>query len=302
MEFVDKIYIISLKRHKIRKQIISADLDSAGFDTSKIEWINAVNGADLDIDECIKDGKVDSTFKDPFGVLTKSVYGCAMSHNTAYEKFLKTSEDVKTALVLEDDAALTHTLLRLLLTQDFGYLTLENELKEIDWDVFMLGGQEKRIEYEQSFNYILKPAKRYPLCYAAHAYMITKKGAEKLLESNKKIQFAADVNLYASDVNLYCTPSNYFEQKTGAIDKFTISKLSSQFVKFLFEYNDVGSENVSTTTFGDYYGDTESMLIANSVQISKKINVESVDWNPFTSPNGDVIEEWANIHLKIENE
>lgn len=302
MEFVDKIYIISLKRHTIRKEIISNDLDSAGFDTSKIEWIDAVNGADLDINECIKDGKIDSTFKDPFGILTKSIYGCAMSHNIAYERFLQTSEDVKTALILEDDAAITHTLLRLLLTQDFGYLTLEREINEINWDVLMLGGQEKRIECEQSFNLILQPVKRYPLCFAAHSYMITKNGAEKLLESNKKIQFAADVNLYAADVNLYCTPVNYFDQKTGALDKFTISKLGSQFEKFLFKYNNVGTENVSTTTFGDYYGDTESMLIANSVQVSRKLNVQSVDWNSFNLPNGDVIEDWANIHLKIENE
>ena len=98
-----------------------------------------------------------------------------MSHNIAYKRFLETSDEIKTALILEDDAAITHTLLRLLLTKSFGYDTFETELKEIDWDVILLGGQEKRIEYTQSPNYILKPVKKYPLCYAAHSYIVTKK-------------------------------------------------------------------------------------------------------------------------------
>lgn len=87
MEFVDKIYIISLKRHKIRKEIMTADLDSAGFDMKKVEWIDAVDGNDLDINQCIKDGTISSTFKDPTGTFSKSIYGCSLSHKSAYERF-----------------------------------------------------------------------------------------------------------------------------------------------------------------------------------------------------------------------
>jgi len=302
MEFVDKIYIISLDRHKIRKQTRLADLDSAGFDTSKIEWINAIDGGELDINQCIKDGTIDSTFKDPCGVLTKSVYGCAMSHKIAYERFLNTSDDVKTALVLEDDASITHTFLRLLLTESFGYLSLLDELERINWDVIMLGGQEKRVEHIQGLTYVLKPVKRYPMTYAAHSYMLTKNGAQKLLDSNKSIQFAADVNLYSADVNLYCTPSNFFEQKVGTIDKFTMSSITSNIKQTILNYDDIGNEVLSATTYGDWDGDEETKIIATTVSVSKKINLDSVDWKPFKLPNGDVIEDWANIHLKIDNE
>ena len=304
MEFVDKIYIISLERHDLRKKIITADLDSAGFDMDKVEWIDAIDGTQLDINQCIKDDKINPIFRDPHGVLTKSIYGCAMSHNTVYERFLKTSDDCKTALVLEDDAAITHTFLRLLLTKSFGYKSFKSELEQIDWDVLMLGGQEKVIEHEESLNYILKPVKRYPSTYAGHSYMINKNGAEKLLENNKKIQYAADVNLYSSNVNLYCTPTNYFEQKTGALSKITISNLYLMFGTSLITYNDVDGENRSTTTIGDYLNDENPTMGMNikQVGVSKKVNIKSVDWDSFITSYGDEINDWANIHLKIDNE
>lgn len=304
MEFVDKIYIISLETHVLRKQIITADLDSAGFDMDKVEWIDAIDGTQLDINQCIKDDKINPTFRDPHGILTKSIYGCSMSHNTVYERFLKTSDDYKTALVLEDDASITHTLLRLLLTKSFGYKMFRDELKTVDWDVLMLGGQEKVMEYEESSNSILKPVRRYPQTYAGHSYMINKNGAEKLLENNQKIQYAADVNLYTSNVNLYCTPTNYFEQKTGALSKITISNLYLMFGQSLIDYNDVNWENRSTTTIGDYINDEDSSFGMNIKQlgVSKKVKIKSVDWDSFITSYGDEINDWANIHLKIENE
>ena len=301
MEFVDKIYIISLKRHKIRKEIIKADLDSAGFDMNKIEWIDAIDGNDLDINQSIKDGIISPVFRDPTGTFSKSIYGCSLSHKSAYERFLNTTDDMERALVLEDDAAITHTFLRLLLTKSFGYKAFKRELEEIDWDVVLLGGQTQRVEFTQSTNFVLKPVKKYPKDYAAHAYMITKRGAEKLIEGNKSIQFAADVNLYTSDVKMYCTPSNYFEQKLGHIGKNHIYSIWKRFEMFLLEYNGVGEEIVSATAFGDWYDSPETQ-ITKLVTVSKKLDVESVDWKSFTAPNGDVIEDWPNLYLKIENE
>jgi GR25 family glycosyltransferase involved in LPS biosynthesis len=299
MEFVDKIYIISLKRHTIRKEIIKADLDSAGFDMNKIEWIDAIDGNDLDINESIKDGVISPVFRDPTGTFSKSIYGCSLSHKSAYERFLNTPDDMERALVLEDDAAITHTFLRLLLTKSFGYKAFKRELEEIDWDVVLLGGQTQRVEFTKSTNFVLKPAKRYPNDYAAHAYMITKNGAKKLIEGNESIQFAADVNLYTSDVKLYCTPSNYFEQKLGHIGKNHIYTLWKRFEMFLLEYNGVGEEIVSATAFGDWYNSPETQ-ITKLVTVSKKLNVESVDWKSFTAPNGDVIEDWPNLYLKTK--
>ena len=300
MEFIDKIYIVSLERHKIRKEIIFSDLDSAGFDTSKIEWINAINGNDLDIDKSIKDGIINPSFKDPSGILTKSVYGCALSHKMAYEKFLETSDDIKTALILEDDASVTHTLLRLLLTKSFGYQKLTEELNHTDWDIVLLGGQQKRIEFEPTNSYVIFPAKKYPISYAGHSYMITKDGAKKLIESNKSIQFAADTNIYCCGAKLYCTPISYFSQKVGSLDKYTHKKLHEEFEMFLMVHEGLGEEIVSSTTHGDYGFEEKDINIYKTAQISNKIEIDNINWKPFIAPNGDEIKGWANINLKYE--
>ena len=302
MKWVDKIYIISLERHENRRRQIFADLNSAGFDVSKIEWIHAIDGSKLNIDELIENETINPTFRDPQGVLTKSVYGCALSHKKAYETFLKTSDDVKTALILEDDASVTHTLLRLYLTKSIAYNKLIEETNSIDWGVIVMGGQYKNIEHHEDSSFVLKRMKQYPINYAAHSYVINKKSAEKLIESNKSIQFAADVNLHCSDVNLYCTPISYFTQKIGNMDKWMLIDLQTKF-KFnvLYKQSNWDTEEIiSSTTYGDYEFDSSEDSTFLSTGISKQLKIKSVDWDKFTAPNGDVIEDWANIHLKTK--
>ena len=302
MDWIDKIYIISLDKHNNRKKHIFADLETAGFDTTKIEWIDAVDGNKLNIDELIDSGEISPTFKDPYGFLTKSIYGCALSHQKAYKTFLNSNDDVKTALILEDDASVTHTLLRLLLTQSIAYQKFMEEKDTFDWDVIVMGGQFGKQDYVDTDSLILKKMTRYPINYAAHSYVVTKNGARKLIESNKSIQFAADVNIHCSDTNLYCTPVSYFNQKMGNMNKSLLLELDLRFrndVLYKQENWDI-EEVVSSTTYGDYKLDTKDEITTLTSRVSKKIAIESIDWKPFTTPNGDVVEDWANIHLKTK--
>ena len=134
---------------------------------------------------------------------------------------------------------------------------------------------------------------KYPNGYAGHSYVITKSGAQKLLDNNKCVRFAADVNIHMSDVNLYCTPVSYFIQKMGNMKKELVSKLMNDFQNTLV-YNQRGwdvNEIASGTLTGDDAG-------VNSATISDKIELDSVDWKPFQW-KGDVIEGWTNIHLKL---
>lgn len=304
MNWIDKIYIISLEKHQNRREFITMDLDSAGFDMSKVEWITAVNGNELDINECLTNGTISDTFLDPNGILTKGIYGCALSHQLVYKKFLETPADIQNCLILEDDASVAHTLFRVMRTNSFGYEKFLEEKDTFDWDVILMGGQEKRMEYEDTDSYILKTTKRYPLNYAAHSYMITKKGAEKLIDSNTPIRFAADVNIHCSTVNLFSTPSSYFLQKQGDFDKWMAAFLEQKFTHYILNTKvgwDMG-EVISNTTFGDYIEDENIEPSYKTAQISDKIEINSLDWKPFTAPNNDVIEGWSNIHLKIENE
>lgn len=305
MEWIDKIYIISLNRHESRKRYIFADLHSAGFDVSKIEWIHAIDGRTLDINELINNGTINQTFRDPQGALTKSVYGCALSHKKAYETFIKTSDDIHTALILEDDASVTHTLLRMLHPQSTSNKKMIKEISNVDWDVIVMGGQYRKMEYIENNNDILKEMVRYPLNYAAHSYVITKNGAKKLIESNEPIQFAADVNIHCSDIKLYCTPISYFVQKIGGMEKWMLYELQHKFKSdILYKQENWNTEDIiSSTTYGDYEFDSNEDTTFMSVGISKQIKVDSIDFKSFIIPNGDVVNGWANIHLKTkENE
>ena len=120
MKFVDKIYIISMHRHGIRRKNVYDDLLSAGYPHKKIEWVYAIDGSKLDIDELLDENKISHKFIDPNGALTKSIYGCALSHQKVYERFLKTDDSVKTALILEDDAHITNVGLRTLIEGSRG--------------------------------------------------------------------------------------------------------------------------------------------------------------------------------------
>jgi hypothetical protein len=228
------------------------------------------------------------------------VYGCALSHQLVYKKFLETSSEIKNCLVLEDDACVSHTLLRLVLSNSIGYKKLIEEMNTFDWDVILMGGQKKQLEYEKTDSYVLKNPKKYPSEFAAHSYLITKKGAKALIKSNESVRFAADVNLHCSDVNLYCVPSSYFNQKLGDFPKWIVREIHDRVRGRVLFASDGQSldESVSATTFGDYSEEELRGKPYKNAIISNKLEIISMDWKPFTAPNGDEIEGWGNIHLK----
>jgi len=305
MKWVDKIYIISLERHEHRREKLYADLRTAGFDTSKIQLVKAVDGNTLDINQLITKNIISDTFIDPNGLLTKAIYGCAISHQLIYNDLLN-SPNIETALILEDDASLTHTGLRTLLPNSDAYQKFVEEKNQFDWDVIMVGGASKIMPYYGIESHVMKPMVRYPEGYAAHSYIINRSGAEKLMRGNTPIQFAADVNIHCSGAKIYCTPISYFSQKAGELDRWTTSELHKNYVSdVLNKTNKGGNDNLSSTTYGDSLGEVdkndytaEKGKSFNTAHISNKINIESVNWNPIVVPNGDTLEGWTNIKLK----
>lgn len=305
MKWVDRIYIISLERHESRRNTLFADLRTAGFDTSKVQWIKAIDGNTLDIDMLVDNGTINPIFKDPNGLLTKAIYGCAISHQLVYRNFLSIC-DAETALILEDDASLTNTGLRTLLPHSDAYQKFEEEKNTFDWDVIFVGGASKIMPYYGIQSYVMKPMVRYPDGFAAHSYIINKRGAEKLIKSNQSIQFAADVNIHCSGAKIYCTPISYFSQKVGELDRWTTTEMHQNYVSnVLNKHNDGGNDNLSSTTYGDVYGEIDKDDYTggkgksfNTAHISNKLNIESVNWNPIVVPNGDTLEGWTNIKLK----
>ena len=306
MKWVDKIYIISLERHEPRRTRLFADLRTAGFDTSKIELISAVNGNDLDINILLENKIISDTFIDPNGLLTKAIYGCALSHQMIYRNFLDSNS--QTALILEDDAGLTHTGLRTLLPNSDAYQKFIEEKNQFDWDVIFVGGASKIMPYHGIQSHVLKPMVRYPDGFAAHSYIINRSGAEKLIRSNQPIQFAADVNIHCSGAKIYCTPISYFSQKVGEFDRWHASEVHQNFVSYtLHGQNKEGNDNLSSTTYGDMHGEISKTDYTadkgnsfNSAHVSKKLPLESVVWKSFIAPNGDEIDSWTHIKLKTK--
>lgn len=299
MKFVDKIYIISMHKHGIRRQNLYNDLLSAGFANDKIEWVQAIDGSKLDIDELLDENKISHKFIDPNGTLTKSIYGCALSHQKAYERFLKTDDSVKTALILEDDAGITNVGLRTLMEGSKGYEMLVNDVENIDWGIIMAGHFDKDIKgTECDEALVLQHMNRYPIGWAAHSYIINKESVQKLIDNNTPIQFAADVNLHCSDVEIYSTPVSHFGQRMGSYFRWETQKMGLQYeTHILYELEEFGNQYLSSTTYGDY-----EVNHPKNATISSKLDVEKVTFEPFMNSYGDVIKNWATIYLKIENE
>jgi GR25 family glycosyltransferase involved in LPS biosynthesis len=303
MKFVDRVYIISMHKNGIRRQNLYNDLLSAGFGNDKIEWVHAIDGSQLDIDELLDENKVSFKFIDPNGALTKSIYGCALSHQLAYEKFLKTDDTIKTALILEDDAALTHTALRNLISGSRGYGMLVDDVEKINWGVIQVGSWSQKIEGKECCDaFVLNHMERYPSGYAAHSYIINKPSAQKLIDNNKPIQYAADVNIHCSDIELYSTPISHFGQKTGDYFRWDTAKMTLQFEEhILFEMEKHGNEFLSHTTHGDDYYTEDGCRNIKTASITSEFDIEKITFEPFMNSYGDVIKNWATIYLRTKD-
>ena len=204
-------------------------------------------------------------------------------------------------MILEDDAGITNVGLRTLMGDSKGYKMLVDDVENIDWGIIMVGHIDKDIEGTQCDEaLVLKHMNRYPIGYAAHSYIINKESAQKLIDNNSPIKFAADVNLHCSDVEIYSTPVSHFGQKTGRYFRWETQRMMLQHEEYiLYELQDFGNEYFSSTTFGDNF--TEGTLrYLKTASISSKIDVEKVTYEPFTNSYGDLIENWGTIYLKFE--
>jgi hypothetical protein len=122
----------------------------------------------------------------------KSALGCAMSHRLAARTFLDTS-DKSFALICEDDAE----------PRLHNYIEkIEESIKHAppDWDM---------IKYDYLPNYNIGKYNKVPSLILT-AYLINKKGAEKLLKH--KIYYHFDIELPFFGLNIYNNPELLFTQ------------------------------------------------------------------------------------------
>jgi GR25 family glycosyltransferase involved in LPS biosynthesis len=178
----DKIFYINLDRRQDRRNHIQNLLKLHSFEDIA-ERIKAVDGSKLNLDKIpstiitangIKDAK--NKKSRVFVPLTKGAIGCAMSHMIAWQKII--DENLSSALIVEDDIRIHEPIKRKL----HQYLS---KAKELSFDILYLGYSPATLKY------IIMPKNVDPKkemfirskeTFGLFAYIVSRKGAEKLLK------------------------------------------------------------------------------------------------------------------------
>ncbi len=216
-----KIYVINLDKDADRLSFMSSQLTELGL---SFERFPAILGKEHDFSNeydaslCVKKNGVP---------MTTSELGCALSHKKVYEKILQGQEEF--GLVFEDDIAihdknfkkiLANTIQENLKKHSWDYLQFDYQKPGISWIKAWLD------QVRRTFNIRTDPLSRYThillsICklpivillglyegirnmfvkgpvsfhrdvYFAGCYLITKKGAETLLQLSDKLIYPAD--------------------------------------------------------------------------------------------------------------
>lgn len=207
----DKIYVINLKRRTDRKEQLIKNFPGIDF-----TFIEAVDGKELNQEQLIKEGKLNTSFFDPMGMITMGIFACALSHKKAWDQAL--ADGVENALFLEDDV---YSIIPLLNQNTFTpiYQDILNEIKQYDWDLIHLG---KKSEFQNGMNvgrFLTVP--RFNSNHnGAHAYAARKNMIKSLSDSYLPVKYAADVYLeqFYNTHNLFTLKQSLIRQLSDNVD------------------------------------------------------------------------------------
>jgi len=214
----DKVYVISLPRRLDRRERVNRLLNGIDF-----EFVDAIDGyKDIDIQELIETEELSTEFKDPVGLITKGIVGCALSHKKAWKRFLDSKQDIS-AVFFEDDFTMTTDIFRQPpgqeITKESSYTQYYTELlDEIniieDWDVIFLGKKKLKYNGERVTDKIVSPIFGKS-GWGAHSYVLNRKSAKKLLDLYSPIDYAVDVFLETN--KCYSVNPSLFRQESDSL-------------------------------------------------------------------------------------
>ena len=221
-----KTFVVSLKNETLRRKHISEQCKKYGLNA---EIVDAVDMRGIKEDELKKIISLPTHKpKKKWRYLMAGEVGCALSHRKIYEIISADGGGSNYFLVLEDDAEFI---------KDPSDIIDENTLNLIydktSFDIIIIG-YVKKLSSELNDYYIQKPIKntfkyngitfgnpwKHHSCGTV-AYVITRKGAQKMLKATDKICVPADdwrtfSNLYGLKV-IHCQPSFVIETYKGGI-------------------------------------------------------------------------------------
>ena len=190
MEF-PKTYIINMDKDTERLRKVKKQLDD--YDISNYERIQGVNGKELT--EVQLENATSKICKE---YCIKSSIGCAMSHIKVYKKIVDNNDS--SALILEDDVVFEDDFKSRLLKKtsdvpkDFDIVYIgcnqcnkKGDIKSIA-DLYSLTFKSK---YENINESVFVPR----MAFALHAYIVSNKGARKLLEMFERDKIYGHIDL-----------------------------------------------------------------------------------------------------------
>ena len=175
-----KSYVINLKVRQDRRDYMSNIMSHYGWD---FEFFEAYHGRSLNIDDLIKRGILDKS-----GTwMSLNTIGCSMSHLDIYDKLLASGDEA--CVVWEDDAVIYRS--KRFFMKDF-------EMVPKDFSILLAGylselGPHNRWKRDYSVNSVCYklPTHGVPPI-GAQCYVISRQGAERMLEIGRPIKWPAD--------------------------------------------------------------------------------------------------------------
>ena len=266
---VDEVYVINLDRAKERMAGVDAQCRRAGIDYTRIPAVDGRNLSPTDLKRAAT--PLCKT------LCTPAMIGCALSHMRCWRKMVRDGRE--RVLIMEDDAKLV---------DDF-VPRLQTALADVpvDFDVLLCGcfylcNKNRRYPIGHELLKVFTPGKRrndtrtwgtvfVPEFFAgSHCYVVSNKGARKLLTAIPRVSFHVDLLMNHPDIDLYAVSPD----------------LSFQ--------GDMSTSSIATYSFPKTFGP----LLSN-VKDGKGIPLSYYLDAPFMQVGGKHVNGWAIIFLVL---
>lgn len=316
--YFDGIFCINLPNHERRRQTITMEFDSVGFNMDRMWFVHAKHGSELaPTQQLLADGILANPFVDPGGNLTKNIIACAMSHKMAYNQMIDLGHEV--SLIIEDDVTWTKTGLRVLANGTLEKMV--EDFKNSEYDIMWLGTCDTNIPVyrDAKTETGLYEYMRYLPEWAGHAYVIKRSAALALLANNTPIKHAADVNIECSNVKICAPRKSFLSQNGGEFERPVENRLRMRFdLSVVKNIEENQHEYMPTTTQineGELieYVDSPDNLIDSYNTLDRKHtyhakvglanvslleDLDYIKYMLFETGNKDLIENWAHLYFK----
>lgn len=179
------IYCLSLPTATRRRRILEKQV--ADMKLKDFVFVDAVNGHNLDVSQLIRQNVYDDAAANRYHhrSLTRSEIACSLSHGKAYEMIVMSGHEV--AMIVEDDA--------LFIPSRLDRVNLDS--LPADWDIVFLNSFIENGRPRRAISDFLYYADAYT--GSAAAYLVSRKGAQRIAQAYRPVIHAADGLLARGD-------------------------------------------------------------------------------------------------------